>query len=155
MAAPAASPLSYGAAIAYGLIQGITEFLPVSSSGHLKLAHRMGLGQLPPQLELPFDVLLHAATLVAIFVAFRQDILATLRLLLGSTATVSQRLRLAAVLAVAVIPTGLVGLAAGDWVAWFGRSFVAIGCCYVMTAGLLAAAHVKSHADGPLSLIHI
>ena len=89
MAAPAASPLSYGAAIAYGLIQGITEFLPVSSSGHLKLAHRMGLGQLPPQLELPFDVLLHAATLVAIFVAFRQDILATLRLLLGSTATVS------------------------------------------------------------------
>lgn len=143
MLASAGPPLSYGAAVAYGLIQGVTEFLPVSSSGHLKLAHRMGLGQLPTQLELPFDVLLHAATLVAIAVAFRSDIAAAIRLLVGRSTMPKERTRFALVMAIAVVPTGLVGLGASPLVAWFGRSFLAIGCCYLITAAFLWVAHRK------------
>lgn len=55
-----------------GLIQGIAEFLPISSSGHLAIAQNL-LGM---QAEIPefFDVLLHLGTLLAIFVAYWQDI---------------------------------------------------------------------------------
>ena len=56
-----------------GLIQGIAEFLPISSSGHLAIAeHLLGM----KGLEVPefFDVLLHLGTLVAVFAAYWEDI---------------------------------------------------------------------------------
>ena len=55
--------------IILGVLQGIAEFLPVSSSGHLKVAqHFFGLG------EVPFDVMLHLATLAAVVLYFRKKI---------------------------------------------------------------------------------
>lgn len=61
--------------IVFGFIQGLTEFLPVSSSGHLFILKRfLNSGQD----LLPFFVLLHFATLLAIFVFFRQEIISTL-----------------------------------------------------------------------------
>ena len=55
-----------------GLIQGVAEFLPISSSGHLAIAQNL----LGLQTEIPefFDVLLHLGTLLAVFVAYWQDI---------------------------------------------------------------------------------
>jgi undecaprenyl-diphosphatase len=58
-----------------GLLQGITEFLPVSSSGHLNVAKIM-MGVRGPSLS--FDLVLHAATLLAVFVYFAKDIAALL-----------------------------------------------------------------------------
>lgn len=135
--------LDYWAALLYGLIQGVTEFLPVSSSGHLKIAHLLGLGEIPPELELPFDVLLHAATLLAIGVAFRRDIVAALR----------RKLPFYIAGAVSVVPAGLAGLFGSDVVAWVGERYWAVGLCYVYTAGLLFVAQsygkapAKTHAD--------
>lgn len=60
-------------AILLGLIQGITEFLPVSSSGHLVIAQQLGMDD-PAAANLFFDMILHAGTLVAVFVAFRKTI---------------------------------------------------------------------------------
>ncbi len=60
-------------AILFGLIQGITEFLPVSSSGHLVLAQQIGLED-PAAADLFFDMILHAGTLAAVFLAFRKTI---------------------------------------------------------------------------------
>lgn len=61
-------------AIILGLIQGLTEFLPVSSSGHLVLfAYLFGL-ETPEESNLFFDVLLHFGTLIAVFAAYRKDI---------------------------------------------------------------------------------
>jgi len=54
-----------------GVIQGVTEFLPVSSSGHLVLLHRI-LGIKIPNVQ--FDVFLHASTLLATVIYFRKDI---------------------------------------------------------------------------------
>ncbi len=57
--------------ILLGILQGITEFLPVSSSGHLAVAKRLfGLGDVP----LLFDILLHLATLLAVILYFRRKI---------------------------------------------------------------------------------
>lgn len=61
-------------AIILGLIQGITEFLPVSSSGHLAIAGRiMGMNPEGDDL-LSFNILLHVATLAAVFIVYREDI---------------------------------------------------------------------------------
>lgn len=59
-------------AIISGIVQGITEFLPVSSSGHLVILHRLtGLNE--PQMV--FDIFLHLGTLAAIFIVFWKDII--------------------------------------------------------------------------------
>ena len=59
-----------------GALQGVTEFLPVSSSGHLAVFQRFfGLGEV----DMFFDVLLHFATLIAIIVFYRYEILDMLR----------------------------------------------------------------------------
>lgn len=56
-----------------GILQGLAEFLPISSSGHLELAqHLMGLGE-NTQVMLLLSVLLHAGTLIAVIVVFWQD----------------------------------------------------------------------------------
>lgn len=62
--------LSYASAIILGLIQGLTEFLPVSSSGHLVIAQRLlGLGSDSPAMLL-FDVVTHVGTLLAVGIVF-------------------------------------------------------------------------------------
>ena len=65
--------MSYWQAIIMGLVQGVTEFLPISSSGHLALLQNfLGLGSMEDHLL--FDVLLHLGTLGAVFIAYWKDI---------------------------------------------------------------------------------
>ena len=64
--------MTYLSAILLGLVQGVAEFLPISSSGHLAIAQNLlGLETEVPEF---YDVLLHLGTLVAVFVAYWQDI---------------------------------------------------------------------------------
>lgn len=67
--------MSYLSAMILGLIQGIAEFLPISSSGHLSIfQHFFGLNE-AGESHMLFDVLLHFGTLIAVFVAYREEIL--------------------------------------------------------------------------------
>jgi undecaprenyl-diphosphatase len=96
-------------AIFLGILQGLTEFLPVSSSGHLALAeHYLGIRQ--PGVT--FEVFLHLATALAVVLYFRHRI-ASILVAIGRWATRRRydedELRLAAHLIVATIPAGLVG----------------------------------------------
>ena len=65
--------MSLWEAVFCGIIQGITEFLPVSSSGHLALAHAF-FGMENAQSHLSFDILLHFATLAVVFIVYHKDI---------------------------------------------------------------------------------
>ena len=85
-------------AIFLGLIQGLTEFLPVSSSGHLSIFQNLfGLNYAEEE-HLLFDVLLHIATLVSVCIVYRKELYAmihdTLEVLLGHTEAVSEDGRL-------------------------------------------------------------
>jgi undecaprenyl-diphosphatase len=64
--------MSFFEAVISGIVQGITEFLPISSSGHLVILHKL-IGLKEPQLG--FDIFLHAGTLIAIVIIFWNDIL--------------------------------------------------------------------------------
>lgn len=97
-----------------GLLQGATEFLPVSSSGHLVLAEALFNIK---EAGLTFDVALHMGTLLAILVYFKKELLALCSALLhpGSMdQTVRGNQRLALLLLVATIPASLVGKLFGD-----------------------------------------
>jgi undecaprenyl-diphosphatase len=103
-------------AIFLGVVQGLTEFLPVSSSGHLVFFQSV-FGLAEPQLA--FDVMLHLGTLLAVVVYFRTDIS---RVLLGTWAWVRGRregeveAKLLLWIVVASVPTGLMGVLLKDWV---------------------------------------
>jgi undecaprenyl-diphosphatase len=64
------------AAVLLGILQGLTEFLPVSSSAHLILARAFFGWETPPEFGLAFDVALHLGTLAAILVFFRREVAA-------------------------------------------------------------------------------
>jgi undecaprenyl-diphosphatase len=104
--------------ITLGVVQGVTEFLPISSDGHLRLAHDL-LG-VSGDGSLLFDLMLHLGTLVAVFLFYRQEIGVILRDLAPAVtefpsrgwAAVNDRegARLALVTVVATVPTGIIGL---------------------------------------------
>lgn len=109
-------------ALFLGLLQGLTEFLPVSSSGHLVLVER--LWELPVAENKLFDVTLHLGTGLALIVYFWRDLLGMLReffkFLFGTWKV--QRLeslpqaRLAFYLLLATLPAVLVGFTLNDWI---------------------------------------
>ncbi len=66
--------MSILSAVLYGIIQGLTEFLPVSSSGHLALAQGIFEGENLETDYFTFSILLHLATLIAVLVVYRKDI---------------------------------------------------------------------------------
>ena len=97
-----------------GVIQGLTEFLPVSSSAHLLLARHV-FGWEPGQLDLAFDVSCHVGTLLAIVVYFRRelaDMLASLPFVFDADPGAAARLL--RLIALGTVPIGVVGLALGD-----------------------------------------
>ena len=110
-------------ALCLGVVQGITEFLPVSSSGHLVLAqHLLGFRES----QLFFDVAVHAGTLMAVFLVFRADLLRILKDCLGlfsnppppkplSGATAQgEGVKMAAMIVVGSVPTAMIGLLLRD-----------------------------------------
>ncbi len=99
-------------AIVLALVQGLSEFLPVSSSGHLVLVpHFFGWRDQ----GLAFDVAVHVGTLFAVITYFRRELLAMIRAWFGSLAGrgMTQDARLAWCVLLGTIPVGLVGLAFG------------------------------------------
>ena len=102
-------------AIVLGIVQGLTEFLPVSSSGHLVLVPELfGWDELSTDVNRAFDVALHVGTLVAVVAYFRADLTRYIRAGLRSIATRSVPdldTRVAWLLVVATVPAVIVGAA--------------------------------------------
>lgn len=97
--------MSYFEAIILGIIQGLTEFLPVSSSGHLVLAQEL-FGANPPGLA--FELLVHLGTLLAVLVYFRSRLCEMIRSLFTRDLVAPRRWIW--LLALGTVPAGLVGV---------------------------------------------
>ncbi len=114
---PLPSPsVTYFQAVLLGLVQGVTEFLPISSSAHLILtSHWLGW----EDQGLAFDMAVHLGSMVAVVAYLRSDLAELARsLVAGRDGKAADRgRRLALLLAVATIPVAVAG--------WFGRDFVA------------------------------
>jgi len=115
-----------------GIVQGLTEFLPVSSSGHLVIFESL-LG-LDDRANLLFEVAVHVATLVAIVIFYRRKLAS---LVSGSLRGDAAALRYGAKLALATLPAVGVALLAGEWVDRAFASPTLVALCLFATGGIL------------------
>ena len=144
--------------ILMGLIQGLTEFLPVSSSGHLALFKI--LFDVNTETGLLFDVMLHVGTLVAICIVYYKDIIRLVIEFIGmlidggyNLVTWMQKRRgkdgayrhviynsyrkMVMLVIVSTIPTGIIGYVGADLVTAASEVLIVPGICLIITAALL------------------
>lgn len=131
-------PLTYGWAIALGLLQGITEFLPVSSSGHLALAKPLFGGPVQP---LAFDILLHLATLLVTIATFWRELLGYLR----------KEKRMIALALFATLPAAAVGFLFREEIEAIRQTPAIVSLVLLLNAGFLLYAETRMRADLSLS----
>jgi undecaprenyl-diphosphatase len=123
--------LSWWQGLILGLVQGLTEFLPVSSSGHLVLAERL-VGFRPEGVF--FEVMVHVATLISVIVAYRRRII---ELLLGLVGGQRNAWEYAGLLLVASLPAAVAGIVLKDYFERTFHSMSALGWQFLFTAALL------------------
>ena len=132
-------------ALGLGLLQGATEFLPISSSGHLVVAREwLGIAE-PPLL---FDVLLHVATLFVVCYQFRRRLAALARagalLVTGRVAAADREdLSLLAAITAATAATAIVGYAVSRFLLPSARTLTAVSIAFIATAAILLATRLR------------
>lgn len=124
-------------AILLGIVQGITEFLPVSSSGHLQIAKEL----LGVELEnnITFDVTLHAATVLSTIVVLWQELWRLVKGCFSKRFNKEQAYVLKVVLS--MIPAGVVGVLFADEIEALFSSLWFVGLMLLLTAALLSFAY--------------
>jgi len=120
--------------IIMGIVQGLTEFLPISSSGHLALS-RVLLGAGPAE-DVSFEVAVHAGTLIAVLVYYRAKILT---IIAESWSGRGEGRRWLLWLVVGTIPAGAVGIVFKDDVSVLFNNMTLVGVAWLFTAALLFA----------------
>lgn len=125
--------MSWWQALVLGIVQGLTEFLPVSSSGHLLIAREL-LGVQAPE-DLVFETAVHVATALATIIVFRKRILE----LLGGLFKFkyNQQTDYIAKICVSMIPVAIVGFFFKDQVEALFSSLTVVGAALLLTALLL------------------
>ena len=123
-------------AIILGVIQGLTEFLPVSSSGHLELGKAILGDNSVPEESLLFTVVLHFATALSTIVVFRKDILEIIKGVFKFQW--NEDLQFLAKIVISMLPAVIVGLFFEEQLEQlFGGNILLVGCMLIVTAILL------------------
>ena len=130
--------------ILLGVVQGLTEFLPVSSSGHLVLAQELldadlGTGIL-------FEVAVHIATLFAILIFYRRRVL---QLIYGTFTRDRHALEYAGKLVVGTLPAVVVALLFRSWIVEQFNSLLGVGICLIVTGFVVWSTRftIKDHGQ--------
>lgn len=126
-------------AVILGIIQGLTEFLPVSSSGHLQLANELLGTNLNPESDLTFSLTLHAATVLSTIVILWAEIWKLIKGVFSKSFTEEQAYVLKIV--ISMIPIGIVGLFFKDYIEQAFSTIVVVGVMLLCTAALLTFAY--------------
>lgn len=141
-------------AVILGIVQGITEWLPVSSSGHLVLAqHFFGLSQ-----QIAMDLMLHVATLFVAVVFFRKSIIAIIKAFWKASMTLiasgsthlfrEHHARLGLMIVIATIPTAIIGFLLKKHVEQAFESVLFVAFGLIFTAIVLWLSRIRpSHKD--------
>jgi undecaprenyl-diphosphatase len=126
-------------AIILGIIQGLTEFLPVSSSGHLELAKAILGDTSVPEESLTFTVVLHFATALSTLVIFRKEVAEILKGLFQFKW--NDELKFSLKIIISMIPAVLIGLLFEEQLeSFFGGKILLVGVMLLLTALLLLLA---------------
>lgn len=139
-------------ALILGIVQGLAEYLPISSSGHLEIfRHILGV-ELPSQeATMQFDIMVHAATVLSTIVVLHKMFYRLCKSFF--TFRRDEDFWYVCKLLVSAIPVGIVGLCFKDTVEqFFGSGLLVVGICLCVTAALLTFAHLSdfSRATGRL-----
>ena len=122
--------------IILGVVQGLTEFLPVSSSGHLELGKALLGDDSIPEDSLVFTVVLHFATALSTLIIFRQDIVTLITALLKFEW--NEDTQFIVKIMISMLPAGFIGLLfESELEALFGNNIMLVGLMLIITAVLL------------------
>jgi undecaprenyl-diphosphatase len=133
-----------------GIIQGLTEFLPVSSSGHLELGKAI-LG-VNAEKSLVFTVVVHGATVLSTIVVFFRDILKLIKGLLAFR--LNEETLFVARIFVSMIPVVILGLFFKREIEqFFTGNVMFVGCMLLVTSLLLALTYLVKHNERKISFI--
>ncbi len=135
-------------AILLGIVQGITEWFPISSSGHLVIVQHF-LGVSPPVV---FDLMLHLGSLLVVLWVFRRDII---RILSGAVKGDRKEWAMLGYLALASVPIAVAGLVFEDQVKAAFQSTVSVGIFLIFTAILLFFSRFPKEKGRHLSFLRV
>jgi undecaprenyl-diphosphatase len=122
--------------IILGIVQGLTEFLPVSSSGHLELGKALLGDDSIPEDSLVFTVVLHFATALSTLIIFRKDIVTLIAALLKFEW--NEDTQFIVKIMISMLPAGFLGLVfESELEALFGNNIMLVGLMLIITAVLL------------------
>ncbi|MEM0517962.1 MULTISPECIES: undecaprenyl-diphosphate phosphatase [Aequorivita] len=143
--------MDYLDAIILGVVQGFTEFLPVSSSGHLEIG-KVILGDTSlPEESLLFTVILHFATALSTIVVFRKDIIEIISGLLKFNWNEETQFSVKIILS--MLPAVIIGLLFEEELeSFFGGSIAFVGAMLIITAVLLWLADRSKNTGKPVTL---
>lgn len=137
-------------AIILGIIQGLTEFLPVSSSGHLELAKAIFGDTSVPEESLTFTVVLHAATALSTIVIFRKEIAEIFKGLFQFKW--NEEMQFSVKIILSMIPAVIIGLAfEKELESFFGGQILLVGVMLLVTAVLLLLADKAKNTNKKVS----
>ncbi len=161
--------MSMLSAIFLGLVQGLAEFLPVSSSGHLAIFKYVFHAN--TDTGLLFDTLLHLGTLIAVCIVYRKDIINLITAFFGMISDIIKNIRifiynkknhqnkkyrrlinsaykkLIVLILVTTIPTGIIGVLLSDVIEKASETLLVPGICLVVTAIILLLSDIKEPGD--------
>ena len=124
-------------ALLLGIIQGLTEYLPVSSSGHLTIGQELFGITVDDKAKLAFDIVVHVATVMSTLVILWKEIEWIFKGFFKFK--MNDEMRYVFNILVSMIPVGFVGLFLKDYVEEiFGSGLLIVGCMLLLTASLLA-----------------
>ena len=142
--------MSYLEALILGIIQGLTEFLPVSSSGHLEIAKVLFGDNTIPQESLTFTVILHFATALSTMVIFRKEVFEIIKGLFQFQWNDESKFTLKII--ISMIPAVIIGLMFEKQLeAFFNGNLLMVGFMLLITALLLLLADKAKNTDHNVS----
>lgn len=135
-------------ALILGILQGLTEFLPVSSSGHIELgAYFLGISGTD---NLLFTIVVHAATALSTILVFRKDIWLIIKDLFQFSW--NEGTRFSFYIFISMIPIGVVGLLFEEEISsLFGGNIIFVGAMLWLTAALLTFSHFAPKKEGKVT----